>query len=351
MTAPLTLGPGEIAALAEALTTYGRTRVSLHELWPMWAAAAPRLVGNLDQAAGLSQALAELSRQRIVELPKEAWDRSTTPPLPRSILVPAARRTPRPRPWVRHPWCPELSWVASLPTLSVAQHSDLVAVNDWLIHTRGHEVPTVPMRYRSVELFGDEKHLEALSRTSLFGRGRLDLDMLSCVRRPPPLAAAAVGLGPDALVIENSDTYWVAVDVLRQLDGHPIGVVAWGAGRAFAAQAETLTVDVAGRGPVNGTVWYWGDLDPDGLAIATEASAAAAAIDGPPVRPAAHLWQVMADCPVQNRGTVDWFASTGVTWLGPDLWTRLAGVRAASGRVAQEAVPPSVFGHWAVHVR
>lgn len=343
--------PGEIAALGKAITTSGRVRVPLHDLWPMWAAAAPGLVGDHDQVAGLSQALAELSRQDVIELPKDAWDTSTTPPLPRSILVPAARRTPRPRPWVRHPWCPELGWIASQPTLSASQHSDLVAVNDWLIHTRGHQVPAVPMRYRSVDLFGDEKHLEALSRTTLFGPGRLSLDLLSCVRRPPPLAAAAIGRGPDALVIENSDTYWAAIDVLRPLDDHPIGVVAWGAGRAFPTQAETLTVDVAGRGPIKGTVWYWGDLDPDGLAIATDASAASAAIHGPPVRPAERLWQAMADCPTQNPGTVNWSASTGMTWLGPELWTGLAGVRTDQGRVAQEAVAPSVIGDWAVHIR
>ncbi|MDT5027030.1 MAG: hypothetical protein QOE61_3456 [Micromonosporaceae bacterium] len=105
-------------------------------------------------------------------------------------------------------------------------------------------------------------------------------------------------------------------------------------------QAETLKVDVAGRGPVQGTVWCSGDVDPDGLAIATAASAAAAAIEGPPVRPAAHLWHAMADSPIQNRGTIDWSTSRGKTWLGPDLWTRLAPIRAANGRVAQKQGRP-----------
>jgi hypothetical protein len=176
-------------------------------------------------------------------LPKEAWDASTPPPLPRSILVPTTRRTSRPRPWVRHPWCPELGWVASQPALSETQHNDLVAVNKWLIHNRGRDVPVVPMRYRSVELLGNEKHLEALSRTSLFAPGRLNLDLLCCVRRPLSLAAAAIGRGTDALVIENSDTYWAAIDILRHLDGHPVGIIAWRAGRAFPTQAETLKIE------------------------------------------------------------------------------------------------------------
>jgi hypothetical protein len=344
------LRPAEITVLVEAITASGRVRVPLPDVWSMWAVAAPRLVGDPEQVAALAAVLAELSRRGVIELPIGAWDTSTTPPLPRFVVVPSVRRPPRARAWVRHPWCQELGWVASLPALSDTRYNDLVAINTWLIRTRGQQVRALPMRYRSVQLFGDEKHLEALARTSLFGSGRLSLDMLACVRRPPPLAAARVGSGPDALVIENSDTYWMAVDILRRGNDHSIGVVAWGAGRAFPAQAETLKVDVAGRGPVTGTVWYWGDLDPDGLAIATDAATAAAAISGPPVRPAVRLWHAMADSPIQNAGTIDWSASPGMAWLGEHLWARLAAVRTANGRVAQEAVAPTVLVEWATQL-
>lgn len=342
--------PAEVTALGDALTATGRVRIPLHDLWPMWAAAAPRLVGDPDQVAGLAAAVTELSRQHVVELPAGAWDTSTTPPLPRSVAVPAARRDARTRGWVRYPWCPKLGWVASLPTLSDARFDDLVAINDWLVHTGDQQVPVLPMRYRSAQLFGDEKHLETLARTSLFGPDRLSPDLLAFVRLPPPLAAATVGLGPDALVIENSDTYWTAIDILRRHNTHPIGVVAWGAGRAFPTQATTLTLDVAGQGPITGIVWYWGDMDPDGLAIASAASTAAAAAGAPPVRPATGLWDAMADSPIQNRGTINWSASRGDTWLGPELWERLAAVRAARGRVAQEAIPPSILACWAASI-
>lgn len=91
--------------------------------------------------------------------------------------------------------------------------------------------------------------------------------MLSCVRRPAPLPAIAVGPGEDVLVVENSDSYWVAIDALHYNPKHRIGAIAWESGNSFPSQVAALGVDVAGRGPVTGNVWYWGDLDPTGVAI------------------------------------------------------------------------------------
>ena len=122
----------------------------------------------------------------------------------------------------------------------------------------------------------------------------------------------------------------------------------WGAGKSFPSQIPTLNVDVAGNGPARGTVWYWGDLDPDGLAIAVEAANVATTVGGPAIRPAARLWAAMADSPVQSAGSVDWATAVGRHWLGTELSSRLDVVRRARGRVAQESVPPSVVAEWAL---
>ena len=314
----------------------------------MWDLSAPRLSGDPRQAAGLSAALSELRDAGTVELPSGAWDRSTTPPLPRSVAVPDARTGARRRPWITHPWCRQLGWVASLPTVTDARYEDLVRINAWLVRTGGAAVPEVPMRYRSAELFGDEKNLETMLKTNLFGEGRLSLAMLSCVRIPPPLAAARVGEGPDVLVVENSDPYWVAVDVLRADPAHPVGRVVYGAGNQFPAHVPALTVNVADCGPVHGTVWYWGDMDPGGVAIAAEASRLSGVGGGPPILPAHQLWDAMADHPGQNVGQVDWSTSTGgLEWLGSELAQRLEGIRGAKARVAQENIAGPVVMRWA----
>ncbi|WP_405497225.1 hypothetical protein [Nocardia sp. NBC_00511] len=201
----------------------------------------------------------------------------------------------------------------------------------------------MPARFRSAEIFGREKRLDELTRTTLFGPTRITLDLLACTRLAPPLPGAIVGPGPDVLITENSDPYWVLVDLLRDAPGHRIGVVAWGSGRSFPTQVDSLRVDVAGRGPITGTAWYWGDCDPAGLAIADAAASVTAEI---PIRPATGLWAAMARSPVQERGSVDWTGDRGARWLGTELWSQLEPVRSARGRIAQEAVSVSAISEW-----
>ncbi len=338
--------PAEVAALCAQLHESGAVRVTLEKLWGFWAVAAPRLIGSAEQTAALAAALSELGSRDDIELPRRAWNRSTTPPLPRSVRVPKARTVSRNRRWISYPWCRELGWVSSLPALTDAQFDDLVAINTWLTR-RTPDLAAVPMRYRSAEIFGAEKRLESLARTALFGPGRLSLELLACVRRAPPLPAVSVGSGPDVLVVENSDPYWAAVDVLSRERGHPVGAVVWGSGNSFPAQVESLSADVAGRGPVVGNIWYWGDFDPPGLAIAANAAAAASQLDMPAVEPAYRLWESMAERPAQDPGGRTWEGAAGRAWLGEPLWERFGRVRDECGRVAQEAVPPDVISAWA----
>jgi hypothetical protein len=338
----------EIAALRAAILATRSVRIEFDKLWLLWTEAAPRLAGSPNQAAALDTAVRELCGDETIEFPVRAWDRSTVPIRPRFVTVPSARRAQRARPWVTFPWCAQLGWAASLTTLSDELFGDLKAVNDWLGAHGSPDTPVVPVRYRSAEVFGKEKRLEQLATTVLFGPGRLTFDLLACVRIPPPLPAAVVGAGHDVLVVENSDAYWVAVEALRGAGGHVIGAVAWGCGKSFPAQVSSLAVDIAGRGAVRGTVWYWGDYDPPGIEIAAAAARAAEAV---PVKPAVGLWSAMADLPVQTAGTVDWSNADGSAWFGKDLWDRLAHVRDSRGRIAQELVPVDVVAVWAATVR
>jgi hypothetical protein len=139
--------PAEISALADALHAAGSVRVPLDHLWALWTTAAPRLDGDPSQAAALSAALDDLADQGTLELPATAWDTSTTPPLPRFIRIPAARRETRDREWMRFPWRHELGWVASLPTLSGTRLHDLIAIHDWLVRTAGGDPCGMPNRH------------------------------------------------------------------------------------------------------------------------------------------------------------------------------------------------------------
>lgn len=265
-----------------------------------------------------------------------SWDGSATPPLPMFVTVPASRKAPRPAPWRFKVWHPDLGWVASLPALAAGQFEALQSVNDWLVATDGRPVAAAPVRFRSAEIFGAEKLLEELAGSALFGPGRLSLQRLGALRLPPPLALVRVSDGPDVLVVENSDPFWVCRDVLAETAG-PVGRVGFGSGKAFVATVAALGNELE---PVR-RVFYWGDLNPAGVDIASDAAAMSAACGLPVLEPAGPLWAAMAALPASSAGRYDW-SERGAGWLGEGLWAASKLVRAAGGRVAQERVAPAV---------
>jgi hypothetical protein len=74
----------------------------------------------------------------------------------------------------------------------------------------GRTRPIVPAKQRSVELFGEEKQLEELRSSTLFGEGRTSLDLLRCFAVLPPLVFEALSPANNPrpiLVLENYSTY------------------------------------------------------------------------------------------------------------------------------------------------
>jgi hypothetical protein len=326
---------GPAARLAAALATAGRVRVPLEQIQQHWVAAAPELVGSPNQLGDLAHALEALADAGNVVLPaKGSWDRGTRPPLPKFVTVEANRTAPTGTPWRTYPWCTQLGWASSLTKITPAQNTQLMALNTWLAKRTGDDI--VPMRVRSAEVFGDEKALDSLIKTGLFGPGRITLDLLGCRRYPPPLTVTRSGEGPDILIVENSDAYWVALEAAVAADG-PIGRVAFGSGRGFEQSIYALAEDP--EPPKR--LWYWGDLDPDGIAIPAQAAQVASTLGLPNLQPATALWAAMAALPGTDEGKVTWTTATGA-WLGDELWTATSSVRTAGARVAQERLAPHV---------
>jgi hypothetical protein len=320
------------ARMADALAALGRVRVDLSRLLAAWASAAPDLAGRLESRDELADTLSALAAASVIVLPSKAsWDRARQPPLPKFVTVPAARRPAADPVWRKMVWHPELSWVSSLAKLAPSHLTDLEAVNKWLT-AGGGASEWVPLRVRSAEIFGDEKRLDELLPTSLFGTERLSLELLAARRLSPPLAVSRVGPGPDVLVVENSDPFWVCCQETRKLRGR-IGRVGFGCGNSFPATVASL----AGPEPP-GLVYYWGDLDPDGVRIASLAAEVAARA-GLTVLAAGPLWEALTALEPTEPGAHRW-TDWGKEWFGPDLWTLTEDVRNAGGRVAQERLNP-----------
>jgi hypothetical protein len=328
---------GDLAALAgrmaDALGAEPRRRIRLERLWQVHATADPGAVGGAVRRERLAAALALLAVQGTLRLAATS-DRGS-PPLPRFVdLTPPAQPDPPPTPAIV--WHHRLWWVISAG-LSPAQLRICERVNQFL-QTGGADRPVVPVRERSLELFGDEKRLDALLGSALFRSDkRLTLELLRCQQTVAPLAYERVGPGPGALVAENTATFHSLVRVIRDHHGQgPVGLVVFGEGRHFDASAPYL----GQLEPPPSPVWYFGDLDAKGLATPQLANRRLADAGLVPVRPAAALYRLLlatgAPAKVKHPPTTAALAGL-VAWLPAEL--RDAAAKLLAGhRLAQEAV-------------
>jgi len=230
-------------------------------------------------------------------------------------------------------WHPALAWVPSAE-LTAFQIDRLLEVNTWLF--RHTDELVVPVRERSLEIFGHEKTLDSLLVTDAFAQGRLSLETLRARRVAPPLHTHTVSDGNVLLVVENSDTF---DSVTRALAARPgrVGVVGWGAGAAFEASALSIP-DIS---PAISEIRYFGDLDRSGLHIPASVSELAVASRLPPVRPAVGLYAALLRIgrprPGQPRVTEP-AAAKLAAWLDPTHREATRLLLTSGHRLAQEAV-------------
>lgn len=269
------LAPGP-AALAEALVRDGRRRWRVEAVRALWRRLDPVAASAEDAPARFRAALDTLEAAGVLALPVSpaAWDRGVTPPLPVTVTVTAV-----PPPAAR-PAGPTVAWVPELAGFAAAERhpatvAALRAVNEWLKRHRGRPAVEVPVTERSLEIFGDEKRLDAFREGDRLFGGRLPLSALACRRLPPllvwhPGPPAAVGVaagtaraGRCLLVVENA----AAFDSFRRFN-ETAGLwraVAWGAGNAFRRTHAGLDALFADTGADRAL--YFGDLDPKGVEI------------------------------------------------------------------------------------
>lgn len=196
-------------AMAEAVRAHGGRRVPLATL--MTAAAAIDRTGALAVTwrTRVASAIAELTGAGLVDLPTTKWDVSADPRLPLYLLRVAADRPP-PVVAADIVWHAELGWAAQLDAagrLSPGDRRTLSQVNTWL-RRRGQVV--VPHRERSLDIFGDEKKLDGVVFSSLFGAGRLTYRLLLCEPCRPPVHQEILGGGP-WLLVENWTTFQLSL--------------------------------------------------------------------------------------------------------------------------------------------
>jgi len=182
-------------------------------------------------------------------------------------------------------WEPRLAFLRDAPpNLSFAE---LKQINEFL---RGGNVgEVIPIKERSLEIFGDEKRLDALFASTLFRPDRLNLrNDLGCELVREPLAwkrGPREAVHQPVIVIENAATWH---SYCRWNEQHMIfSAVIYGCGNRFVDGVRFLGDVFHELGAVR-NVFYFGDLDPHGLLIPQEASNRAKAIGMAAIKP--HLW-------------------------------------------------------------
>lgn len=339
------LEPDRVARFAELLGAHRGKRIPEKEIWRAFAEAFPYRPMGTAEREWLRTALDVLVDEGLLVLPAERsayWDRSAGPPLPQMITR-IDVRVERSETWRNEPWHPLLGWVPGMPRLTEDQLYFLRRVQQSFVN--GSLRTPAPLRYRSLQLTGDEKRLERYLDTVLFGEGRLSVEMLNLYRDVLPLAWERVGAGGAVLVFENSAPFSVARGVLSAMNQRPYGIIAYGAGRCFVQSVEHLLR----IGCEITSIDYVGDLDEPGLEIAKGAGETARRTGAlPTLRPAPGMHRQMLDAAERFGHPNGWLdlKRTGLSnpsvadILPADVRARVLEIIAAGRRIPEEVLGP-----------
>ena len=231
-------------------------------------------------------------------------------------------------------WQPELTFLRQ--TRVTVAPDDLLKLNEFFLQ-RGRERPLVPIKERSLQIFGDEKRLDALRPTTLFRSDRLSLEALRCAVVGEPLGWRR-GPNPDGplLVLENAATWhsYARWNAERKL----FSAVVYGKGFAIADSVAYLADIFAELGGPR-RAFYFGDLDPPGLVIPQAASALAQELGWPAFEP--HLWSYRLLLELGRGRETPWEGEPAdpatLPWLG-ELAEPVRTLFASGRRLAQEHV-------------
>lgn len=316
---------------AERLCAAPKKRIALAQLRQLYFELHPEVQNHPERSAMLLKALRSLADDGVVTLPgADSWERVGQPVLPKWVTV---VRKPNPAPlrdFARVPWVPELGfWTELKPS----QLEAAFVINQYLLQHRNSLFP-VPIKERSLEIFGDEKRLDAMRSSNTLFSGRLSLEALGAFVVPLPLPyRPAAASGKPVLVVENHNSYWSFGEWNQSTRLY--AAVVYGAGEAFrssgAALGEVLR-EVGGTGAV-----YLGDLDPKGVSIPLDFNRAAH--DGIQVVPAVEWYGwLLLHGRRRDRPPCHDLTPLATQWLGLELGTELNELWHEGRWIPQEAL-------------
>ena len=249
-------------AFFEALRGSRKKRIELLKLRSLWIEHHPELQQHPNRDRLLMEALRAGDEQGILRLPSpRSFERIGNPAMPMFITVIVETISVLKPDWTTVSWMPERGvWMQ----LTESEKVTAKVINEWLIRRKGRFM-MVPLRERSLEMFGDEKYLDGRVRSNALFGGRLALSAIGArkVDLPLPYRQQPGKPGRPVLVVENHHTFFSLGE--WNDTAHRYAAVVYGAGSAITSTGTALDEvirEVDGDGAE-----YFGDLDPEGVSI------------------------------------------------------------------------------------
>jgi hypothetical protein len=312
------------------------------EVWSAFTAAYSDLPSGSERRLWLLTALEELAARGAIQLPVrhgKQWDRSSEIVLPTAVsLVSAVADDSRRMQWRQFPWHPHLQWILQLRTLAADQVLFLMRVNEGLVES--WFVQPECFKYRSLQLTGDEKRLETLRKSLLFGPGRLTLEMLGCEPEALPLATEYLSSEPTMLIFENAAPFMLARTHAACTVNLRIGRLAYGAGKQVLKAVDYFSMIQ----PTITEILYVGDLDAEGVKIAADLHRLSKSVA---VKPAHEFHDAMLESAAELGSPSGWsvkdkqslsVAETTLSFLAREIRPKVAALIEAGRRVPEEVL-------------
>lgn len=327
--------------LADQIAAASKQRIEMGALYAAAVTFDRSLATAPSARIEIKTALDELVAAGLTVMPSspDHYDRREMPPMPLWVRRPGQARRAHGAQTVR-------IWPSALEAAGrIATRDDEFAVLGSIanfLREGGEMRPSVPVRERSLELFGDEKRLDRLAMTRLFASGALTLELLRCHQVPIPFVSQWVPGSSDPrgtalLIAENHHTYASLLEVSRHhaAEGGLERHVGYGTGSQFPSAVLTVPLLV----PRPERIVYFGDLDLKGLQIPAVASLNAVRAELPEVVPAIPLYELLFDAPYRLPATqvAGDIAAVAAAWLGT-LAGEANAVLVDGYRLPQEAI-------------
>ncbi|WP_430454397.1 hypothetical protein [Rhodopirellula europaea] len=341
------LSDDRVFAFLTQLSTHRSKTVKSDDLWRYFTLAYPDGPQGVQRRQWLSVLLDELDRNEDLKLPSrkgKLWDTSSSIPLPRQIVVNSQADTPADQSsWRSFPWHPSLQWVLQRRWLRTQHVTFLQRVHQGLCEGWFESVES--LKYRSLQLTGDEKKLEKLLRTKLFGPGKLSIELLACQPEMLPLATHRISDVPSLLIFENAQSFLLARDVSQSINNPRYGLLGYGAGKQVIKSLDYFST----LAPPVTEIFYIGDLDAEGISVAAKLQRLSSVI---PISPATAFHQAMLHSAKQLGSPNGWPAKDGqakigttsaLAFLDATIRTRCRALIEQQRRIPEEAITRSMM--------